>query len=67
MNEFLARVQSGDVLVSDGAMGSLLFERGLPPGECPESLCLTRPNVLEEVAALYLEAGAQIIQTNTFG
>jgi 5-methyltetrahydrofolate--homocysteine methyltransferase len=61
------RIKKGDILVSDGAMGSLLFQKGLKSGECPESLNLSKPEVLEEVAQAYLDAGANIIQTNTFG
>ena len=41
--------------------------RGLAPGDCPESMNLTRPEVLVDVAGLYLEAGADLITTNTFG
>lgn len=51
----------------DGAMGTLLLERGLGPGEPPESITLSRPEVLEEVARLYVDAGADIVETNTFG
>ncbi len=54
-------------MVADGAMGTMLFQRGLKPGECPESLNLTAPEVLEEIAQLYFDAGADIIQANTFG
>jgi len=61
------RLASGDVLLADGAMGTLLFERGLDPGACPESVTLSHPEVLEEIARLYLKAGADIIGTNTFG
>jgi len=61
------RLQAGEVLVADGAMGTLLIERGLPPGEAPESLNLRRPDLLEEIARLYAEAGAQIVGANTFG
>ena len=45
----------------------MLLERGLRPGQPPESLTLTRPEVLEEVARLYLDAGADLLETNTFG
>jgi len=48
-------------------MGTLLIERGLAPGEPPEMVALTRPGVLEEIARLYLEAGADLIETDTFG
>ncbi|KPK68072.1 hypothetical protein AMJ87_12470 [candidate division WOR_3 bacterium SM23_60] len=48
-------------------MGTMLMERGLKPGEPPESFNLTSTSVLEEIARLYLEAGADLVQTNTFG
>ncbi|MGB5846975.1 MAG: homocysteine S-methyltransferase family protein [Ignavibacteriaceae bacterium] len=67
MKPILERIKNGEVLVADGAMGTMLFERGLRPGDCPELLNLTKPEILEEVAQLYFEAGADVIQTNTFG
>lgn len=67
MSEFLDRVTGGEVLIVDGAMGTMLIARGLPPGACPEEWNLTRPEVLEEIAGLYLEAGADVITANTFG
>ncbi len=67
MQSLLEHISRGKIVVADGAMGSLLFQRGLKPGECPEELNLLHPEILEEVARLYLEAGAEIIQTNTFG
>lgn len=67
MEPILDRLKNGELLVADGAVGTMLLEKGLQPGECPESLNLTKPEVLEEIARLYLDAGADIIQTNTFG
>jgi 5-methyltetrahydrofolate--homocysteine methyltransferase len=67
MKKILERVKAGEILVADGAMGTMLFERGLKPGECPEAFNLTQPEVLREIAQLYLAAGAEILQTNTFG
>lgn len=67
MRPFLDRIRQGEVLVADGAMGTMLFQRGLKPTDCPESVSLTRPDLLEEIATAYLEAGADIVQTNTFG
>ncbi|MBP6875218.1 MAG: homocysteine S-methyltransferase family protein [Candidatus Eisenbacteria bacterium] len=67
MPTLLERLRSGEVLVCDGAMGTLLIARGLPPGSPPESVNLERPEVLNEIAQLYLDAGAQILETNTFG
>jgi 5-methyltetrahydrofolate--homocysteine methyltransferase len=63
----LERLARGDVLLADGAMGSLLMAQGLPAGDPPELWTLNRGDVLEEIAGLYLEAGAEIIQTNSFG
>jgi 5-methyltetrahydrofolate--homocysteine methyltransferase len=48
-------------------MGSFLIEHGLEPGGCPEALNLERPGLLQEIAARYAEAGAEIVHTNTFG
>ena len=67
MQPFIERVKSGPVLVADGAMGSFLMEHGLQPGDAPESFNLSRQDVLREVAGLYLDAGAEVVQTNTFG
>jgi len=63
----LARLAAGERLVGDGAMGTMLFQRGLEPGRPPESITLSHPGVLEEIARLYLDAGSDILQTNTFG
>ncbi|HEY6871363.1 MAG TPA: homocysteine S-methyltransferase family protein [Geobacteraceae bacterium] len=55
------------VLVLDGAMGTMLQERGLRPGQSPEELNLTMPEVVAGVHREYLAVGADIIVTNTFG
>ena len=55
------------VLILDGAMGTMLQERGLQPGQSPEELNLTMPEVVASVHRNYIEAGADIIITNTFG
>lgn len=67
MEKLIRRLAAGEVLVADGAIGTMLMERGLQPGQPPESFNLTRGDVLQEVAREYLDAGADIIQTNTFG
>lgn len=67
MTNFFERLKQEKVLVSDGAIGSLLFEKGLNAGDCPERFNLEHPEVLAEIAQAYLQAGADIIQTNTFG
>lgn len=55
------------VLILDGAMGTMLQERGLKPGGCPEEMNVTAPDVVEGVHREYAEAGANVIVTNTFG
>ncbi len=67
-DEKLAHVLAGEeFLVFDGAMGTQLQERGLAAGELPELLCLTNPDEIREVHASYVEAGADVVTTNTFG
>jgi 5-methyltetrahydrofolate--homocysteine methyltransferase len=61
------RIGRGGVVLGDGGLGTLLFERGLQPGQCPEALVLEQPETLAEIAALYLEAGAEVLTTDTFG
>ena len=67
MDDIRERLARGDVILGDGAWGTLLMARGLAAGDPPELFNLTRPEVIEEIAALYLDAGAEIITTNTFG
>ncbi len=54
-------------LVIDGAMGTMLQENGLESGECPELWNITHPEIVKKIHLSYLEAGADIILTNTFG
>lgn len=55
------------ILLLDGAMGTVLQQRGLPPGGQPELLNLTNPELLDSVYREYVEAGSQVIYANTFG
>jgi methionine synthase I (cobalamin-dependent)/5,10-methylenetetrahydrofolate reductase len=54
-------------LLFDGAMGTLLYSRGIPQRACLDELVLTRPEVVSTIHREYLEAGADAIETNTFG
>jgi 5-methyltetrahydrofolate--homocysteine methyltransferase len=67
MDGLLARLKRGDVLVGDGAWGTQLMQRGLPAGQPPEWFALEKPETIEEVARLYVEAGADLVTTDTFG
>ena len=55
------------IQIFDGAMGTMLQQRGLAPGQSPEELNLSMPDVVESVHLDYLRAGADILITNTFG
>lgn len=63
---FLERLSRGP-LVADGAMGTLLYQRGVPFSDCFDALNLSKPTVIESVHRDYLAAGAELVETNTFG
>jgi methionine synthase / methylenetetrahydrofolate reductase(NADPH) len=63
---FLERLQDG-VVVGDGAMGTMLYARGVFVNRCFDELNLSNPALVRSVHEEYLEAGADIIETNTFG
>ena len=55
------------VLVSDGAWGTFLHKKGLRSGECPEEWCLSHFDGVKEIADSYIAAGADMVETNSFG
>ena len=63
---FLERLGRGPVLC-DGAMGTQLYSRGIDFDECFDALNLTQPDMVREIHQAYIEAGAEIIETNTYG
>jgi 5-methyltetrahydrofolate--homocysteine methyltransferase len=67
MKSLLSALQNGKVLVSDGAWGTILQKRGLAPGECPELWNVTHRADVFGVAKGYVDAGADMILTNSFG
>jgi 5-methyltetrahydrofolate--homocysteine methyltransferase len=67
MTTILERLRAGERLLFDGGLGTMLIARGLGPGVCPESIVLTHPEWLVEIASAYAEAGADFVTTNTFG
>jgi homocysteine S-methyltransferase len=67
-DKFLSLLQSSATpLLADGAMGTLLHSRGTPFDHCFDELNLSNPAVVSGIHAVYLQAGAQILLTNTFG
>ena len=67
MHPIIAKLTSAGPVVTDGAWGTLLQQRGLSVGACPDAWNLTQPERVEEVARAYVEAGSRVILTNTFG
>jgi len=67
MQTLRQRLLSGKVLVADGATGTMLQAAGLPEGAVPEAWNLTHPEKILDLHRAYLEAGSQIILTNSFG
>lgn len=66
-NTFEQLLNTHRLLVADGGMGTLLFERGMEVGGCPEFLNVDRPDIVAGIHQDYVAAGADIILTNTFG
>ncbi len=65
-NKLLKRLES-EILVLDGATGTMLQKKGMKPGSCPEELNLSNPEMIRAVHREYVEAGVNIITSNTFG
>ncbi|HIJ66602.1 MAG TPA: methionine synthase [Candidatus Hydrogenedentes bacterium] len=67
MNTISDTLKAKSVLISDGAWGTFLAAKGLRAGECPELWNVDRPDDVLDVARSYVEAGADMIMTNSFG
>lgn len=64
--DLLSRLKKGPVLC-DGAMGTLLYAKGVFINKCYDELNLTQPDMIRGIHQEYLNAGAEVIETNTFG
>lgn len=67
MKRILSELTNGKVLVSDGAWGTFLQQKGLIPGQCPEEWNVSRPDDVFDIAKSYIAAGADMVETNSFG
>jgi len=67
MKRIAQRARDGELLLSDGAWGTFFQKKGLKPGECPELWCLERRQEVLDVARCYVDAGSDMIETNSFG
>ncbi|HEX2916273.1 MAG TPA: bifunctional homocysteine S-methyltransferase/methylenetetrahydrofolate reductase [Chloroflexia bacterium] len=65
-NPLIERLDRG-ILLADGAMGTALFAKGIPYSVCYEELNISRPELVADIHRSYIQAGAEIIETNTFG
>lgn len=63
----VAALNTGRILVSDGAWGTFLQKKGMVPGECPELWCVTHRDAVMDIAKSYIEAGSDMIETDSFG
>ena len=66
MKSFSERLQD-EILVADGAMGTMLYSKGVYINRCFDELNLSQPKLITDIHHEYIEAGADIIETNTFG
>src|SRR5216117_872220 len=55
------------VMVADGAMGTMLYEKGIFINRCYDELNLSAPDIIRQIHLDYVKAGAEILETNTFG
>ncbi|MCP4755983.1 MAG: methionine synthase [Proteobacteria bacterium] len=60
-------VKNGRTLVSDGAWGTFLQQKGLKSGECPDQWSITHPEAVLEIAKSYIDAGSDMVETDSFG
>ncbi|HXG15337.1 MAG TPA: homocysteine S-methyltransferase family protein, partial [Calidithermus sp.] len=67
MPHALSRRLAAGALLCDGAMGTMLYARGVPLDACFDVLNLTNPRLVQGIHADYIRAGADCIETNTFG
>lgn len=67
MQRINEKVKNGEILISDGAWGTFLQKKGLAPGECPELWNIEHYNDVYEIAKSYIDAGSDMIETNSFG
>jgi len=67
MGKITDRIKQGKILISDGAWGTFLHAKGLKPGQCPELWNIEHPEEVFDIAKSYIDAGADMVETNSFG
>lgn len=66
-SELLKDILNDEIIFLDGAMGTMLQKSGLKLGERPETLCITDPEIIEDIHRQYIDSGSRIIYANSFG
>src|SRR5438094_8374761 len=64
---FLARLRQNSPIICDGAMGTMLYSLGVPANHCFDECNLSQPDLVRQIHEAYIKAGAEIIETNTYG
>ncbi len=67
MKSIIQEINAGKTLISDGAWGTFLHLKGLDQSDCPEMWNITHPGEVYDIAKSYIDAGVDMIETNTFG
>src|SRR5678809_1250686 len=67
MQPFKDLLETDRIHVVDGAMGTMLYAKGVYINRCYDELNLSNPDLVREIHTEYIKAGADIIETNTFG
>jgi 5-methyltetrahydrofolate--homocysteine methyltransferase len=67
MKSFLEKLNTSQILLGDGALGTELQKRGMPVGVCPEEYNILYPDIIRNIHKDYFEAGSDLVETNTFG
>ncbi len=67
MDKFAELINSEKIILLDGAMGTMLMRAGMTRGDCPELFNVEKPNAIRSIYRAYIDAGAQIVLSNTFG
>ncbi len=67
MGKLHDKLNISNILIGDGAWGTFLYQKGLQAGECPEYWNLIKPSEVLDIAKSYINAGSDIIETNSFG
>ncbi|HTK56386.1 MAG TPA: homocysteine S-methyltransferase family protein, partial [Gemmatimonadales bacterium] len=67
MTDLRALLNDGRVHVADGAMGTMLYAKGAFLNVCYDELCLKAPELVRDIHRDYVKAGAELLETNTFG